>query len=522
MSSVEIVSTAPSGMVIPKMVSTSKHIVKNVRYHRIPADANVNYTYAGNNRISFTIASTDSFWDPSESFLQFEYTTACTGTGDSTTNFRGTAAAGVNEAGLSGSWSKGGAHCAIRSITVETQSGVLCEHINEYGRLFGLISASTESRQYVDLIGSRYHDSTGQYWEGDGLTYEDVKATDVNATAIGGVGWGPVLQFQNATNAAAQANIIAGNPLRRSARAYAGANGASSQQVCLKLMSGFLNLSFVPLQYIRQGIRIHLDLQNPELALVLGTQPTNADVRMNYTITNPIMHCRFIMPDAAIKQQYDKALQNGMLNFEFDSFGYSGYQHNGAIGTIQYTIPVSKRSVKNVFVVAQNRRANAQAVTADAFSSSNYDMNNFIRANVTSYRFQHASDYYPSLPITIASGGTSISNASALEALLQCWGKSTSLYDKVRFKPSEWNSLSSDSGNANECQSLIMSFPLARDMGSEFCGLDTSNSNQLIVELVCAGGQYQINAVNENIYFHNFVQYNNILSITPLGVVIRS
>jgi hypothetical protein len=518
MSSVEIISTAPSGMVIPKMVSTSKHIVKNVRYHRIPADANVSYSYSTNNRISFTIASTDSFWDPSESFLQFEYTT------DAITDsalLRGTVTA-ANPLSLSGSWSKGGAHCAIRSITIETQSGVLIEHINEYGRLFGLLSASTQSRQYVDLIGSRYHDSTHQYWEGDGLTYEDVKATDVNATSIGGVGWGPVLQFQNAVNAAAQANIRGGNPLRRSARAYAGVNGASAQQVCLKLETGFLNLSFVPLQYIRQGIRIHLDLQNPELALVLGSQPTATTTRLLYTITNPIMHCRFVMPDASIKQQYDKALQNGMLNFEFDSFAYSGYQHNGAVGTVQYTIPVSKRSVKNVFVVAQNRRANAQSVTADAYSSSNYDMNTFIRGNITSYRFQHASDFYPSLPITIASGGTSISNASALEALLQCFGKSTSLYDKVRFKPSEWNSLSSDSGNNDECQSLIMSFPLARDLGSEFTGLDTANSNQLIVEVVCSGTQYRINAVNENIYFHNFVQYNNILSITPLGVVIRS
>ena len=522
MSSVEIVSTAPSGMVIPRLVSTSKHILKNVRYHRVPADSLVNYSYSGNNRISFTIASTDSFWDPSESFLQFEYTTACTGTGASTTNFRGTAAAGVNELGLAGHWSKGGVNSVIRALTVETQSGVLVENINNYNKLFGIVSSATESRQWVDLVGGRYHDSSNNQFEGDGLTYEDVKATDLDATSLSGGTRGVVLQFQNATNDAALANVIAGRPLYRASRAYAGANGASSQQVCVKLMSGFLNLSFVPLQYIRQGIRIHLDLENPELALVLGTQPTNADVRMNYTITNPIMYCRFIMPDASIKQQYDKALQNGLLNFEFDSFAYSGYQHNGANGTLQYTIPVSKRSVKNVFVVAQNRRANAQAVTTDAFSSSNYDLNTYIRANITSYRFQHASDYYPSLPITIASGGTSISNASALEALLQCFGKSTSVYDKVRFKPSEWNSISSDSGNNNECQSLIMSFPLARDIGSEFTGLDTSNSNQLIVELVCAGGQYQINAVNENIYLHNFVQYNNILSITPLGVVIRS
>ena len=520
--SIEIAPTVPAGMVIPKLTSTSKHVLRNVRYHRIPADSLVQYSYGTNNRISFTLASNDSFWDPSESFLQFEYTTTCTGTGNSPNNFRGTAAAGVNEEALSGHWSTGGAHSAIKSLTIETQSGVLIEQITDYSRLYAMLSLATESRQYVDLVQSRSHDSCNNQWEGDGLTYDDVKATDVNATSIGGVGWGPLLQFQNATNAAAQANIIAGNPKFRASRAYAGANGASSQQVTLKLVSGLMSLSYIPLQYIRQGLRIHLDLQNPELALVLGTQPTNADVRMNYTISNPIMMCRFIMPDASVKAAYDKALQQGMLNYGFSSFGYNMYQHNGSNGTITYTIPISKRSIKNVFVVAQNYRANTQAVTADAFSSSNYDMNTFVRANVTSYRFQHASDYYPTLPITIASGGTSISNSSALEALQMCFGKSVSLYDKVRFKPSEWNSVNSDSGNNNECKALIMAFPLCRGVASQFNGIDTSNSQQLQVEMVFAGGQYQINAVNSNVYLHNWVQYDCILSITSNGVVVRS
>ena len=546
MSSVEISPVAPSGMVLQKMTSTAKHILKNVRYHRIPADSNVNYSYSGNNRISFTIASTDSFWDPSESFLQFEYTT----TSSAIEDFRGDDDRGNYRRRRGASWSTGGLHSAIRAVTVETASGVLIEHINSYNRLFGILSNATESRDYVNLCGSRYHDSTNPTFTCDGIEYEDLDIVNVQGAAAGhsySVGGAladvttPCLSFKGCRNNAIGlgATRLPADPLPRSARNWASKATTNPLQVTLKLQTGFLNLSFIPLQYIRQGIRIHIDLENPNICLMYPKRdeelsnafpavPSGNDekgpagVTMNYTIINPVFMCRFIMPDASIKQQYDKALTSGSLNYEFESFSTSSYQHNGAGGTLQYTIPVSKRSVKNVFVVAQNLRANTQNAVDTLLNSSTYDMNTFIRARISSYRFQHASDYYPSLPITISNGGTSgFSNSSALEALAMCFGKSTSLYDKFRFQPKEWNTLSRDSNNLNECTSLIMSYPLGRDMGSEFTGLDTSNSNQLIAEITFEA-QYTIAGGNQNVWLHNFVQYNNIFSVTPNGVVIRN
>ena len=536
MSSVEISPVAPSGMILQKMTSTAKHILKNVRYHRIPADSNVNYSYSGNNRISFTIASTDSFWDPSESFLQFEYTT----TSNQLNEFQGVEAANYQKK-RGGSWSKGGLHSAIRAVTIETASGVLIEHINSYNRLYGILSNATESRDYVNLCGGRYHDSTEQHFTHDGLNYDDLVAlncqlaaaprnTDTDAATANA--YVPLLTYRNFTSGVDNtlANTKIGNPKYRSSRNLASVAASNPQQVALKLQTGFLNLSFIPLQYIRQGIRIHIDLENPNICLVFPKRDVVADEEkakaagdtMNYTIVNPVFMCRFIMPDASIKSQYDKALMNGSLNYEFESFGYSSYQTNGGAGVTQYTIPVSKRSVKNVFVVAQNLRANSQNATTDNANSSTYDMNTFIRARISSYRFQHASDYYPSLPIAIANGGSSgVSNSSALEALSMCFGKSTSLYDKFRFQPNEWNTQSTDSGNANECTALIMSYPLGRDMGSEFTGLDTSNSNQLIAEITFEA-QYTISGGNQNVWLHNFIQYNNIFSVTPNGVVIRN
>ena len=546
MSSVEISPVAPSGMVLQKMTSTAKHILKNVRYHRIPSDSNVNYSYSGNNRISFTIASTDSFWDPSESFLQFEYTT----TSSAIEDFRGDDDRANYRRKRGGSWSTGGLHSAIRAVTIETASGVLIEHINSYNRLYGILSNATESRDYVNLCGGKYHDSTAQTFTCDGLEYEDLDIVNVQGAAaghsysVGGALAGvttPCLSFKGCRNDAIGlgATRLPADPLPRSARNYACKATVNPLQVTLKLQTGFLNLSFIPLQYIRQGIRVHIDLENPNLCLmypkrdeeysnafppvyVADEEKGPVNVTMNYTIVNPVFMCRFIMPDASIKSQYDKALMNGSLNYEFESFGYSSYQTNGGAGIVQYTIPVSKRSVKNVFVVAQNTRANAQSTAGNNLDSSTYDMNTFIRAKITSYRFQHASDYYPSLPIPIGNGTTTgFSNSSALEALSMCFGKSTSLYDKFRFQPKEWNTLSRDSGNDLECKALIMSYPLARDIGSEFTGLDTSNSNQLIAEITF-GAQYTISAGNQNVWLHNFVQYNNILSVTPNGLVIRN
>lgn len=458
MQSLVVKPVVPTEMMVPPIVSTSKHILRNRLEAITPITSASQYSFDTNSRLEFIINSSGDMINFNRSFLRFDL--AC-----SVTN--GTA----NSISLA----TGGGHSLFSEIRVEASNGTIFQRIRGYNRFYAMYSQSF-SQEYVEQTGWAYGDSVGP---GD-VTHLYGSSTD-------------------------------------GARNY---TALSSHTLCLKPLIPLFNTGmFFPVNFIRGGIRIVFELDNPEYVLsIVGDGGGDYSSAM-YTISNPRYITNFIQPSEDIVQQYMNLYNSGGISIRYSDF--QTFEQNvpsGSSGSFSYSVQPTVRSARNVFLIQQNLRHRTITAGSAADNASTYtadSIGTFVKANLSAYQFYSGALRFPLAQSVVTTDSV---NAEPFQYFQQAIGTAGSLFATMRCNVEEWSERSSDSGNTDSTK-FILAAKLGRGEDS-YSGLDLG-SNPLTF-LLDYDDTYSVNSVSAIRYVMLWIEADATMTISTDGVLVRT
>lgn len=536
MSSLIVQPTIPTGAISHSVSSASKHIIKS-NLQRYYPESQTDYSPQSNSELVFHISSPSDMWDPTQSYVRFKLTASLTNTADDFTRYL----------------SEGGVHSLFQRVEIFTRAGVLIERIDEYNKLYALMSSATMDRDFVDQSCHDEADS-GKPYE---LLYRDL-ALDDDATAytdstgiIGGVPAatvselrvGDLVRIETTANVVYYAAItvidgtnitIAPKPgadiaaaalkeigvARKTTRQLAAST--PSYDVCFTPYSPFLyNGSYIPLQLIRGGLRVVFTLvNNAAYSIVSNSAASPAFTNCNFTISNPEYMCQMYQPDESLNAKMLDMFKAGGLHYLYPIYRHFLDVESNGQTTANLQHHVNARSVRSVYQKIQDKRANTvSADNADALDSTFFcdAAAQGLKAGLDEYQYAIGSLRFPdSAPTKLSS----ISNAEAMKELKRTLGQcgAVNVFGK-RMLPDEWRAEKSEylneNANKTESQRLILSASMARDP-TPFSGVDASLAN-LQSELKF-GTQYDAGSR----YIHSWVESDCVLTLSQDSIVRRT
>lgn len=557
MSKLIVNTSIPVGAISHSVSSASKHIIKS-KLQRFYPESQTEYTPEGNNELVFHIASPAEMWDPTSSYIRFKLNTAL--------NFNG-----AND--LTKYLAEGGAHALFQKVEIFTRAGVLIERVDEYNKLYSLMSSASMSRDFVEYSKQDEADSgepyspfitvnytTASYDDAGGAVdrlFENLAGSALSEIAVGdkvqiittiGVFERIVESVPNDNSfqvtVALGADVAAGNissiqfadKPKTVRELYA---NTANVEVMMCPWSSFLNNgSYIPLQLIRGGLRVVFTLARApyvmstrNISLQGGADFSGA----NYTISTPEWMCQMYQPDESLNAQMLDMYKNQGLHYMFPIYRHFLDVVGGGASTENLNHHVNLRSVRSVYQKIQDQRANIITSNVDG-GASTYTADSIaqgLKAGLGTYQYSVGSLRFPeSSPTKL----TSISNAEALKELKRTMGQmgANNVFDK-RFEPCEWRSsrcskYPNESGNRAESQRLILSANMARDP-TPFSGVDASLANlqselkfDSPYDFTKSDGVSALDTPinNPQRYVHTWVEADAILSLGSEATVRRS
>lgn len=540
MSRLSVAPLIPNYMVPRPLSSSSKYILKK-RHVEILPESQVTYSPSGNSRIVFNVSSATDFLYGPESFFRFELRTVGTANGaDDPFHHLNT----------------GGAHALFRRMEIRLPNGTQVELIDDYARWYAINSCASHSKQHVDFVEAASGDSSS--WRPYIDPYHSELQWDKSAgkLAIGNLKVaaittledpmdGPIIDYGNWEWGSAKASLQTGNDLVGDAslddaydavgaiwpsRVRVCKNGASDLNtagftITMKLFSQFLQQQeIIPLALIQGGFQIVLDLAEAVQALSLHEDIVYSGAEtLNYNIVNPRFFASMIQPAESVMKDYISLYNAEKLNYSFMGVRHYLNVQNGANSTMSFPLNVNVRSARSAITVVQNYKANtaSQSATNDQ-SSYGYDATGrFLKAGLQSYQYQAGSDNFPERAVDLRTSAATDDPmmAEAFSHLMLTFGSHGSTLFEPRFPQWEWLSLNEDdSKNQSESFKLIMATRLDRGDDS-LVGYDLS-INPLNVVLESAA-PYTTAAETNDRYIHTYVTFDQVLSISASGVILR-
>lgn len=543
MSKIEFVPTFPSEMQ-PSVPFSSSDFISAKREKIFLPDAQTVYSFEGNDRLTFTMNSSNEMIDGRNSWIEFDLAVAATGDNLNATQL----AQRIIDVG--------GAHALFRRLQISLSNGTNIEDITGYNKLYSIMRLNTMSENHVryvehvagDGMVSDVYDGSSPY---DNTVWRDVAyvQADANYDHTGGAFEQLLILGGNAAAANARTELAVGDIIRietavlnYTARvltiesnfqvtieglpaADIGANAILSLKVArkngvlttryragstnaiklkFKPFSNFFQSSkFVPLMFLK-NLQFTFELERGALAFRLLSAPGN-NASITYTITNPRFICSMVTPsEQVLGGMLDAYNSQEGLYFPFISF-----QHNlklvpaGASGSI--TIPTNCRSAR-AFVGAQYLSL-SEAVAAGSYVIDT--VSTTVKNLMTQFQLKIGSENYP---YARAVDTDDIFNGETLSHLQ----KALDLHGNVLFSnsmiPSDYYSVNTVNGVANESQRFVVGVPLSRDMTSEACGVDLIN-NDIIFEYTRSG-----NGVD--CYLRSWIIFDSALQISRASTVV--
>jgi len=308
----------------------------------------------------------------------------------------------------------------ISRLRIES-GGVIIEDINEYSRLYAMLTLCQCPKDYVKNNLS----NLGLYRENESVNLAHAGAGTIQLPSNGGVtstsaGNGNCVDGMStatedliypmnaqtklsgingatASGAPAAANVVpptdqalAANGAHAETRIFAGA----SRRMCIPLVSGFLNMDkYIPLIMMNAGFTIELTLCDANRIGITQSEtnaaPNPAPVDSLWTILNVKYVAHLIDLDRSFYDRLRMVMDasGGVLQLAGQT-----YRHfSGILGEAanQYTlsIPARVKSVKSIFGTFLN--------AAQVGATGNYDTSVFQKAHIQSFRFEIGSVRYP-------------------------------------------------------------------------------------------------------------------------------
>lgn len=499
-----IKSTIPFELTPQNLTSGSEYIVRR-RVNDIPANESTSFGSANSvYNMQFNIGSSGvEYLDGMNSYIRCELQTATTPEGGHTVR------AFLDE---------GGIHSLIKTVTIQLRNGTRIEHIENYNKVYAMMSNLRHNAQHIDSVESAQ--------SGDSMAYKPyLDPYKVH-------GWGstirPARSFQLVSvvdDAADQMTLaeittefknMVDNPnlIEPARRKFA--NNAL-HVVTFKLMSNFLAHSkYIPLPFLQQ-LQIKIEWERANIGLFLDKYVTasgaalvnivDADT-LNYTITKPVFVANLVEPSPAVTNMMEKQFMGSGIPISF--LGYKSFRKSETATNINQEISANFRSARFVLTAMMSDES-----FTDGNSSKGYPSNStFRKYGLTDWVYKSGGMRFPE------NGPISCTTAYAAEtftnALIAVNSHGSVMHD-TRIRQWEWQDdyKKSYSGvlaqnDITDSTKFIIGAPLCR--GDAFTGADLTN-NSLFLEANGAG-------VNRNVF--SVIGYDVVLSISKdSGAVVR-
>ena len=508
MATVSVGTAVPVQTMVGSVKSTSKHILKRRQVELLPTNLST-YSFNGSSRMEFLMSSASDFVDFSSSYLRFELTCTLNRDGSNDpTKFLAT----------------GGAHSLFKRIYIQTATGTIIQDYDEYNRLYALMSQITQSADYVDTAEQVCGDSV----YGEGYVPEQ-RLKDAFADTA------DILTEDFSTNA----SVLTLNSEYRTVISNGTINGAAggdpgtgmvdparkkvantaSVTVTMRPMLSFLNMpEWFCLFLVRSGLKIVFELANPSDALITtqtytGTGFTDA----NCTISDPRYVTTMITPDESLMSSYVQKFNAEGIVYSSLGFRHSLAQLNAGSGIQSQQLFNNARSCRFILQRIQSPQMNTAINSAtDVLNSYKVDScGSGLKAGLTEYQFSSGSHYFPIFKVDTSD----VCQFEALTRGLQAVGVYADTLMSRRWKPWEWQSVNTSQGETGQSLVFFIGEDLSRN-SDILCGLD--NIQVPLSFEHTYGSAFQINSAEQKRFCHSYVSFDQLISVSSSGVIVRS
>ena len=306
----------------------------------------------------------------------------------------------------------------IQRLRIES-GGVVIEDINEYSRLYSMLTLAQTPKDYVKnnlaTLGL-YKEHTSANLTGAVASVVDL-ASNGGATAVDNAqstpsvdelcyGMSAGCKLSGVNGFEANGTPTGADILTPSAEGLAGAhsfarlaNGAS-RKMCIPLVSGFLNMSkYIPLIMMNAGFTIELTLCDSNRIGITQTEVADtaqgAFVDSAWTISGVKYVAHLIDLDRSFYDRLRMVMDDagGVLQLAGQTYRHFSGLFSGNGANTQITIaPARVKSVKSIF--------GTFIVAGQMGVAGNYDTSVFQRCGLTSFRFEIGSVRYPQTDVS--------------------------------------------------------------------------------------------------------------------------
>jgi len=304
----------------------------------------------------------------------------------------------------------------IQRLRIES-GGVVIEDINEYSRLFSMLSLCQCPKEYI----KNNYSNLGLYKEQMSCVQQGVQpATAFDVASSGGStnqGGGAItkgtpptteLTYNQSSECVingiegdvADGDPTAANLVNPSATGLANVHAKSrlasgaTRKMCIPLVSGFLNMDkYIPLIMMNAGFTIELTLCDANRIGITQTETAGAAqgalVASAWTVNNVRYIAHLIDLDRSFYDRLRMVMDEagGVLQLAGQTYRHYSGLMDGAQSQYTISLPARVKSVKSIF--GTFIRSDQVGVPA------NYDSSVFQSANLTSFRFEIGSVRYP-------------------------------------------------------------------------------------------------------------------------------
>ena len=549
MSSLIVRDVVPLDMVIPPIASASAHIVRRRKVEILP-NAQVDYTFAGNNRIEFSIQSPTDFIDTMNSYVRLNL--VCTG-------------ASAVDTTPTRYLSTGGVHALFKSIELRLPSGVSLELISEYAKYYAANSYATQSKSHVNHVGNTEGDSFShravRWDDDDSAELALLDATGIMAAvsaiaiatgivtvasmAAGSIKIGDRLQFKNAAGLILYESTVktvaatgtftvftlVDAPVVDPGACYIfkapqAAREVAANNSVLLTMKPLLQLlsmpELFPLFLLKGGYQLVMELADPAYALQQDTQliPSTADT-LGYTISNARFVAEMVQPSEDIIRQYIALYNDDKIVYPYISSRHYLNTDDGSAGDKSFAHNVNLRSLRYVVGVCESVLSNTKraGVLNEDSTYANDSVGTFLDGKITSYRWSAGSDSFPQLKVNCSD----LMLAEPFAELQKTFGQHGSVLFEPRFTPSQWrkqNRNLAPVATRKSDASIRFMMTTRFDRGGLLTGYDSSVGTMNVDMEVSAANVVGVSASSPR-YLHWWYCADTLISVGNSGIVVR-
>lgn len=537
MSKIEFIQVTPAAMQPSAPFSSSDAIAARREKIFIP-DSQTTYSFESNDRLTFTLNSTNEMIDGQNSWIEFDLTVA------------GAGADLVNTQLTQRVLDAGGAHALFKRLQVTLSNGTQIEDIVAYNKLYSIIRHNTISENHVryvegplsgdSITETKYESHPDQRAVEEAVLYTQGNATYTAATgvfAVLGANAEVLTQLQvgdmiRATTAASNftgvvTQLISNTSFRapigsadiaanaitslfvykrgfQSARFRAGSTAGIKLK--MKPFSNFFtNSKFVPLMFLK-NLQFTFELERGALAFKF-LAPPGANASITYTITNPKFICSMVTPS----EPYLQSALDAYNTPEGLYYPFISYQHNlksgGGNNTAEsLTIPANCRSAKAL--ISAQYLAFSEGVAAESYVNDTISLTP--KNLVSQFQVKIGSENYPyARPVVCGD----IFNGEALSHLQKALDLHGNISHHNSMVPSDYWAVNTVNAVPNESKRFVMGVPFARDIGSEATGVDLINNDVQLEITRSAAGSVACT-------FRSWIIYDSALQISRMGTIV--